>query len=228
MPRRPRIVIPGLPLHIIQRGNNRNPCFFERSDYLVYLALLRGAAERSGCNIHAYALMTNHIHLLVSPHSEASPGEMMKMIGDAYVPYINRRYNRFGTLWQGRYRSCLVQDERYFLVCQRYIELNPVRAGLMPHPLDFEWSSYRANASGEHSDIIKQHQIYLDLARSPIERQFNYRALFDEAMPQQEVDQLRHATRANLVFGSAQFSESIGVRLGYDLGPGKRGRKPYD
>ncbi len=225
MSRRPRIVIPGIPLHIIQRGNNRNPCFFERNNYLVYLAMLLKAGANAGCSVHAYVLMTNHVHLLVSPQHENSPAEMMKLVGSSYVPYINRMHGRFGTLWQGRYRSCLVQDERYFLICQRYIELNPVRAGLVRNPLDYEWSSYRANAHGERSDIVKPHENYRSLSVDQEERERRYRALFDEALPERELEHLRYATRANGAFGNAQFSESITATTGYDLTPGKPGRK---
>lgn len=224
MPRRTRLVIPDVPLHIIQRGNNRLPCFFAEADYLVYLDMLQRCAQQAGCRVHAYVLMTNHVHLLVSPQSCSSPADMMKMIGERYVPYVNRRRDRTGTLWQGRYHSCLVQDERYLFVCQRYIELNPVRAGMVDHPLDYRWSSYQTNAYGEASKIIEPHSLYEALGSERSERELRYRALFEEEMSWIMLEQVRYATNRNAVFGSEDFIERLAITRGTDVMPRRRGR----
>lgn len=224
MPRRNRVIIPDVPLHIIQRGNNRLPCFFVEADYLVYLDLLRIAAEQTSCSVHAYVLMTNHIHLLVSPQSCSSPAAMMKSLGERYVQYVNRRHQRIGTLWQGRYRSCLVQDEQYLFLCQRYIELNPVRAGMVAHPLDYRWSSYQANAYGEANNIVKPHALYSALGAEPLECQLSYRTLFQEGMPPAIVEQVRHATNRSAVFGSEKFISQMAMASGKELMPRRQGR----
>jgi putative transposase len=137
MPRRPRLALPNIPLHIIQRGNNRQACFFANEDYRIYLESLRESAAKTDCRIHAYVLMTNHVHLLLSAECADAPGALMKALGQRYVQYVNRTYRRSGTLWEGRFRSCLTQQETYLLACQRYIELNPVRAGMVTHPAEY-------------------------------------------------------------------------------------------
>lgn len=209
MSRHPRPVFPGIPLHIIQRGNNRNPCFFSRADYLVYLDMLEKAAEEGGCAIHAYVLMPNHVHVLASPAEVSSPGVMMKAVGQRYVQYINRSRARHGTLWQGRYRSCLVGDERYFLACQRYIELNPVRAALAASPGEYEWSSYRANATGRSSSLLVPHPVYLGISQDVAERQAQYRALLEEELPTQTIEQMRNSLNTNFIFGSDEFIDQM-------------------
>ena len=160
MPRRPRLILPNVPVHLIQRGNNRQPCFVADEDYSFYLDWLREYAVQAGCHVHAYVLMTNHVHLLVSAGRAEAPGEMMKALGQRYVQYFNRTYRRSGTLWEGRYRSCLTQAEDYLLACQRYIELNPVRAAMVAHPAEYRWSSYRANAQGEADRLLQPHEVY--------------------------------------------------------------------
>src|SRR4051812_23176241 len=144
MPRRARLSLPNIPWHIIQRGNNRAVCFAAEADYRRYLDELAELSKRFGCAVHAYALMTNHVHLLLTPDEAEGPGLLMKHLGQRYVQHVNRAYGRSGTLWEGRFRSCLTQSEDYLLACQRYIELNPVRAGMVRHPRDYRWSSYHA------------------------------------------------------------------------------------
>jgi putative transposase len=214
MPRRPRLVATDVPLHIIQRGNNRQNCFFTVSDYLVYLDMLRTASDRAGCNIHAYVLMTNHIHLLASPLHEEAAADMMKSLGERYVQYVNRNYSRMGTLWEGRYKSCLVQDEQYLLVCQKYIELNPVRAGMVIHPSLYKWSSYRCNAHGEQNDIVTPHPTVSALGPDPDLRAFAYRELFHDSLTERDIAGIRDATNYNYVFGNLQFAESMASAFG--------------
>ena len=160
MPRRPRLAVPGIPWHIIQRGNNRDACFYDEMDYRYYLETLKEQADKYQCRIHAYVLMTNHVHLLVTPEAVDSAALMMKYLGQRYVQYINRTYRRSGTLWEGRFKSCLAQDETYVLTCHRYIELNPVRASMVDHHRDYVWSSYLANAEGQHNPLLTPHPEY--------------------------------------------------------------------
>jgi putative transposase len=149
MARTARHVLPGVALHIVQRGLSGNACFFERRDYAKYLQLLLECASRFACSVHAYCLMTNHVHLLVTPHESEACGRFMKQLSQYYVQTINDRVQRSGTLWEGRYYSCLLTSARYVLACYRYIELNPVRAGMVRAPEDYPWSSYQAHGSGQ-------------------------------------------------------------------------------
>src|SRR6184192_2440520 len=187
MPRRARLAIPGLPWHIIQRGNNRTPCFYAPGDYQRYLDTLRQMAEKFECAIHAYVLMTNHVHLLLTPRWKESAALLMKHLGQRYVQYINRSYHRSGTLWEGRFRSCLAQNERYVLACYRYIELNPVRANMVLHPRDYRWSSYRANAEGRPDALLTSHPEYLRLGLAESDRLHTYRELFTAHLDPQRI-----------------------------------------
>ena len=175
MARKPRFNIPGMPQHVIQRGNNRNACFYDESDYRFYLECLAKASEKFDCDIHAYVLMTNHVHLLVTPHADYAVSQMMQSVGRRYVRYINRCYRRTGTLWEGRYKAALVDSERYLLMCSRYIELNPIRANIVDGPADYKWSSYRHNAFGELDDCVKAHPLYEALGADAESRQVAYR-----------------------------------------------------
>jgi putative transposase len=207
MPRQSRPVIPEIPLHITQRGNNRLRCFFDEDDFRVYLTYLHSASILAECHVHAYVLMNNHIHLLVSPTDEQGPAILMKALGERYVQYVNRRYSRTGTLWEGRYHSCLVQCERYLMLCQRYIELNPVRASLVTEPASYPWSSYHHNALGQKSKLIRPHELYGRLGHDPASRQRAYRALFEEVLGSDNLDQVRKAIHGKAIFGSPEFIE---------------------
>jgi putative transposase len=205
MPRQSRPVVPDIPLHITQRGNNKLPCFFEESDFLVYLKLLHAASIRAECRVHAYVLMRNHVHLLVSPTDAQGPAMLMKSLGERYVQYVNRRHSRTGTLWEGRYHSCLVQSERYLMVCQRYVELNPVRACLVNEPSAYPWSSYLHNAHGQKTEIVAPHELYSRMGHDPASRQSAYRALFEEGLGSDALIQLRRATHGHTALGSPEF-----------------------
>ncbi|HMV21701.1 MAG TPA: transposase [Rhodocyclaceae bacterium] len=148
MPRRPRVILLHVPMHIIQRGNARQICFVAGEDCAFYSDWLKEYADKTGCAIHAHMLMTNQVRLLLSSAGRDGPGARMKALGQRYVQYVNRTYRRPSTLWEGRFRSCLIQEEDYLLGCQRYIELNPVRASMAANPAEYRWSSYRANAQG--------------------------------------------------------------------------------
>ena len=176
MARLARYFAEGQPQHLIQRGNNREPIFSADEDYLFYTECLQEAAERHRCAIHAYALMTNHTHLLATPETQSSLPKMMQSIGRRYVQYFNYTYSRTGTLWEGRYKATVVDSEAYLLTCMRYIELNPVRAGMVEEPSDYRWSSYGVNALGKHDRLCTPHSLYKRIGRSAEERQAGYTA----------------------------------------------------
>jgi putative transposase len=224
MPRRARLLLPGIPLHLIQRGNNRSACFYADEDYLFYLDHLRLQAEQHGCDIHAWCLMTNHVHLLVTPSKPESASLMMKDLGQRFVQYINRTYERSGTLWEGRFRSCLLQEEDYVFSCYRYIEMNPVRAGMVEHPAEYRWSSYGANAHGLPSEIIEPHLLYRALGETVDLRASAYRELFRYQLDPGLVDQIRSATNGNYALGNSRFTAEVEQALGRRAGRGKAGR----
>ena len=224
MPRRPRITLAGVPLHLIQRGNNRQACFFSDDDYRAYLNWLQEYAEKCSCAIHAYVLMTNHVHLLITPRTSGGVGDLMKRLGQRYVQYINRTYRRSGTLWEGRFRSCLTQEEDYVLACYRYIELNPVRGNMVGHPAEYLWSSYRTNAQGEPSTLLTHHPIYTALSKDEKARQAVYRELFRYQLVPGMTDEIRVATNSNYALGSQKFQAQAAVMLGRRVTPGKSGR----
>lgn len=224
MPRQPRYFIPGVPQHVIQRGVDRQAVFFEPADYELYLHSLGEAARRYDCQIHAYVLMINHTHLLVTPGSERSVPLIMQAMGRHYVQTINKKYDRTGTLWQGRYKASLVQDDRYLLTCYKYIELNPVRAGLVSAPGDYPYSSFPHNASGIYNSLLTPHTVYESLACTAGERQAAYRKLFLDAIAPDLLSAIRDSTNACLVLGSDRFKDQIEAMLGRSVRPGKAGR----
>ena len=215
-----------MPLHIIQRGNNRGACFFSDADYLVYLLHLRELAASFDCSVHAYALMTNHVHLLLTSRQPDGASNLMKHLGQRYVQYVNRRYERSGTLWEGRFRSSIVQAEAYLLRCHRYIELNPVRAGMVEHPADYPYSSFRANAMGRSDRLITPHPAYLALATNDAARRGAYLEMFRTAVDANELEQISNAANAGYALGNQRFREEIALALGRRAGPGKPGRPP--
>lgn len=196
MARQTRFGVVGFPQHVIQRGNNRQVCFFAPGDYSAYLAMLARACAKHGCALHAYVLMTNHAHLLVTPQAPDSVSRMMQTLGRNYVRYVNDIYQRTGTLWEGRYRAALVDNDRYVLTCYRYIELNPVRARMCDDPSQYQWSSYRANALGEQDAILAPHPTYAALARDQRQRGDAYRTLFERNLDDRAVQSIRHATHS--------------------------------
>ena len=214
MARLPRFVLPGQPQHVIQRGNNRQDIFQADGDYEFFLEKLLDAANKHQCDIHAYVLMTNHVHLLVTPHTEDGIGKMMQMLGRYYVQYFNSRYQRTGTLWEGRYRATLIDTEQYLLTCMRYIELNPVRAkGMVKQPAAYLWSSYRSNAMGQFDALVTPHREYKRLAKTDAERQSEYRQLFRARIPEATLETIREATNKAWVLGSERFKKKIEKKL---------------
>ena len=211
MARVQRLFLPGMPLHVVQRGADRQICFFEPADFLWYLQQLQRHSSARGCLLHAYVLMTNHVHLLLSADSVLSVSRMVKAVGQEYAHYINWRRHRSGPLWDGRYKSCVVQDTTYLLVCQRYIELNPVRAGMVRYPGHYRWSSYRCNAEGRDDALVHPHPLYLSMGNNQGERQQAYVALFN-VDEEAALQALRVASRGNAAVGSAEFVRELQTR----------------
>lgn len=231
MPRRPRLVLPGVPLHLVQRGVDRQPCFVDDRDRIAYLADLREIATELACAVHAYVLMTNHVHLLLTPSDAAGPARLMNRLGRRHVGRFNHHRERTGTLWEGRYRSCLVADEAHVLACYRYIELNPMRAGMVMQPFEYRWSSHRENATGAPRWPLTMHPVFEALGADAAARSRAYGALFAEALPVETIDRLRIATRANTVFGTPAAYDAIATQLGrriMPLPPGRPRRKETD
>ncbi len=225
MARRPRLVLPEVPLHVIQRGNNRQACFYADEDYLFYLDHLAEQSEKYGCTVHAYCLMTNHVQLLLTPEKAESVGLMMKGLGQRYVQYINRTYRRSGTLWEGRFKSCITREEPYVLACYRYIELNPVRACMVEHPAEYRWSSFRFNAQGEKSDFLQFHEAHTSLGNNMASRFVAYRDLFRGEMPSALLNEIRSASHGNYALGSPRFKEEVEQALGRRAMKRRAGRK---
>ena len=225
MPRPPRFVLPGVPQHILQRGNNRQPIFLSDGDFIVYLEHLRMAANKHGCRVHAYVLMSNHVHLLATPARLDSIAKTMQALGRRYVQYFNRRYARTGTMWEGRYKACLIETQRYLLNCYRYIENNPVRAGIVRAPKLYEYSSYGYHALGRQDPVLDAHSLYTNLGATPEERQRCYRD-FVAAGSMSEVEEIRRATNGGRVLGTTSFRRHAQVWLGRCVEPGKPGRPP--
>jgi putative transposase len=209
MARLHRIDVPGVPQHVIARGINRQPCFSSGADYETYLSILRASAASSSCAVHAFVLMTNHIHLLVSGSIAGAVSAMMHRVGLRYVAYVNRVYARTGTLFEGRFRSSLVQTERYLLTCMRYIELNPVRACMVERPEVFRWSSFRSNAGLAPVGWLVPQDVYMSLARSVTERADAYRALFRNALEAEDLAAIRLHANKNCALGDPSFQDLV-------------------
>lgn len=223
MARLPRFVIPGQPQHVILRGNNRTEIFRADADYRFYLEKLQLACNKHGCDVHAYVLMTNHVHLLISPKEEQSLPKAMQMLGRYYVQYYNCCYQRTGTLWEGRYRATLIDTETYLLTCMRYIELNPVRAGMVSHPPEYPWSSYHHNALGQLDDLVTPYLEYRRLGKTSEECQAAYRQLFKHHIPEYRVSEIREATNKAWVLGDDRFKLQVQKQLERRVEPGTRG-----
>ena len=203
MARRPRVSFAGVPMHVIHRGNDRMAMFRADHDRIRYLGQLREACDRFGVQVHAYVLMTNHVHLLLTPSDSFATSRTMQRIGVRYVRYFNARYGRTGTLLEGRFRSSLVNTDRYVLACSRYIELNPVRAGIVAHPHEHRWSSHASNALGLSDPLVTPHDVYIVLGRTSRERCNAYSSLFRDQLEPGEFETLREAIRRGQSTGEA-------------------------
>jgi len=224
MARLSRVCPIGIPQHVIQRGNNRQVCFGGEQDFAAYAGWLKDYSKKYQVDIHAWVLMTNHVHLLCTPRVENAVSQMMQSLGRRYVRYFNFSYKRTGTLWEGRFKSCLVQEEGYLLQLYRYIELNPVRGGMVEHPSDYAWSSYLINALGKISELCTPHPLYLALGSEPIERQSRYRELFKHHIEGKLLEDIRLAANKGMAFGNGRFEAEIESLTGRRMTAKKIGR----
>lgn len=221
MARLPRFVLPGFPQHVLQRGNGRQAILFREEDYWFLWEKIGSAAARFDCRVHAYVLMPDHFHLLVTPDSEDGIGKLMQYVGRYYVQYFNELHQHAGTLWEGRYRATLLDPAAWLLPVSRYIESNPVRAGLVAAPGDYAWSSYGANAAGVEDPLVEPHAEYQRLGRGPKARQRAYARGFDAA--ETDLTRIRDATHKAWVLGDAEFCDLLGQRLNRRTSPRPRG-----
>jgi len=224
VPRKPRFFLPDMPVHVVQRGNNRLAVFVDDEDRRFYLDWLGQAARDKGCAIHAYVLMSNHVHLLMTPVDGEAVSATLQALGRRFVPHVNHRHGRTGTLWEGRFKASLVQEDRYMLACYRYIEMNPVRAGMVERPEDFPWSSYRANALGDYDRLLSPHPLYLSLGMDDDKRRMAYRGLFDLPLDPRMLGDVRACLQTGTPLGNEAFRDRIGQSLGVPVGQSGRGR----
>jgi putative transposase len=224
MPRKPRFFLPGIPCHVVQRGNNRSACFYCDEDFAFYMSIVDEALQKYQVQLHAYVLMTNHVHLLMTPASPEGIGKVMQSIGRIYVRTLNTRYSRTGTLWEGRYKASLIESDAYLLCCQRYIELNPVRAKSVTHPGDYPWSSYQQYGNGRKIRCLSPHPLFLALAKTPHKRQQKYRELILQGLRETELHSIRRCLQHNYPLGNQGFLTEVESALEQKIGNVAQGR----
>lgn len=213
-------------MHVVQRGHDRGACFLDDAERELYLGLLQEHSGRHGCRIHAYVLMTNHVHLLVTSDDGWGVSRLVKHVSQRYVQRFNAKYRRVGSLWQGRFYSSIVESDDYYLACQRYIELNPVRARMVPHPALYPWSSFAHNALGSPSLFLVSHESYRALGPSDQCRLAAYRSLFESDLAPDMLQRIRAAIAGNLPLGSERFVADLEDRLGVRTQRRKPGPAP--
>lgn len=224
MARLPRLVVPGQPHHLIQRGNDRQLIFRDDADYAAFLGWLQHAAKQFRVALHAYVLMPNHLHLLVTPADEVGLGRMMQWVGRYYVPYFNQKYGRVGTLWQGRYKTAVIDAEHYFLTCSRYIELNPVRAGMLSDPGAYRWSSCAHHLGVRGDPLVTDHALYWALGNTPFAREAAYRGLLQQALSETDISAFNESAVKGGTLGSDQFKLRLEHQTQRRVRAGKKGR----
>jgi putative transposase len=224
MARLPRPLIPGVPAHVIVRGNDRQAIFKTDGDRIFFHRCLCESSRQGSVAVHAYVFMTNHVHLLVTEGVVGGLAGVIQSLGRRYVSYFNFLHGRTGTLWEGRYRSSLVETERYLIACQRYIEFNPVRAGIVRRPSDYSWSSHRHFVAGVPDDLVTPHSMILSLATDELGRREEYARLFEAEPPAEQTERIRHAINKGLAIGSDEFARSVNAVLGRPTTVRRRGR----
>jgi putative transposase len=224
MPRKPRMYLADMPCLEIQHGNSRDACFYADQDYLSYLDCLRDACERYHVAVHAYDLIANHVHLLMTPENAEGISRVMQSVGRSYAQYLNLEYHRSATVWEGRHKASLVDAENYLLICMRYIELNPVRADMVEHPVDYRWPSFRFNGLTESSKVLSPHSVYLMLDMDISQRTCAYRSLFRRQMDDQDLHAIREAIQFSVPSGNGRFKQQLESALCRSTGYAKRGR----
>lgn len=226
MARLPRLTVPGYPHHLIQRGNNRQPIFATESDYEALLSMLEENARRLQVEVHAYVLMTNHFHLLATPAAQEGLPLLMQAVGRGYVRYFNQRQGRTGTLWEGRYRSTLIEADRYLLACMAYVDLNPVRAGVAPSARDYPWSSHRHYVGIRNERLVTPHPLYWSLGNTPFAREAAYAELVDAGVSAQQQQALTDSALRGWALGSPDYVADLQKRTERRLARRKPGRPP--
>jgi putative transposase len=226
MPRQARFVVPDIALHVIQRGHNRTATFREDTDYMVYLATLAELLKNGACTLHAYCLMTNHVHLLLTPANVNACATLMRNLGQRYAQYFNRRYARSGGLWEGRFRSCLVDSAAYVVACHRYIERNPVRAAMVEAVASYRWSSYRGNVGHALNKLLTPHVEYLALGMDSNARHRAYQQMVAEGDEPGFLAAIREATNGGLSLVDPVLKSKLEANTGRRLEHKKPGPKP--
>jgi len=224
MARQPRLVLPDQPHHVLQRGNDNQPIFRDDDDHRRFLEFLRESAKFYRVAIHAYVLMPNHVHLLATPSDEDGLAAMMQKVGRLYVPWFNNKYGRSGTLFQGRFRTSVIDASAHFLACVRYIELNPQRNQLAFDPLEYPWSSYAHHAGVRPDPLITDHAKYWELGNTPFQREAAYIELAQQGMSGQELDAINAAVLTGAPLGSHAFMLELERKTKRQILPAKRGR----
>ncbi len=226
MARLPRLVIPGHAHHVIQRGNNRQLTFQDTADYERLLVLLGEHAQREKVAVHSYVLMSNHLHLLVTPATPEGLPRMVQAVGRRYVRYFNDRHGRTGTLWEGRYKAAPMQADRYVLACMVYLDLNPVRAGLVPRPADYRWSSYGHYVGLRHDNLVRPHPLYWQLGNTPFAREARYAELVTQGVAPRIQSALTDSALKGWALGEADFLEDLQKKIGRRTTRALAGRRP--
>ena len=224
MARLPRLTLAGYPHHIILRGNNRQAIFMDSADFQRMLALLQANAQDQQVQIHAYVLMSNHLHLLLTPLQNDSLPKMMQAVGRSYVLYFNKRHGRSGTLWEGRYRSALIQTERYFLACMAYIDLNPVRAGMVAQAADYLWSSHGPYIGRQNEAWLTPHPLYWDMGNTPFAREAAYAAMVQSGVNQEQQQALTSSALSGWALGEKSFVQGLQKQTTRRVNRAKAGR----
>ena len=225
MPRQARIVVANTAHHIIQRGHNRQVIFASDADYNYYIDNLIDFKREFSCKIYAYCLMTNHVHLVVDPgDNPESISLLMKRVAGRQTRYINKIEKRSGSLWEGRFKSSVVSTQEYLVSCCRYVELNPLRAGLVENPGDYKWSSCSCKVKGTRNKLVDFDSQYFALGSSASERQSAYKEYLLETIPEYEIELIREALQRNQLTGSARFREEISAKLGIRISNKRPGR----
>ncbi len=228
MARLPRLFVGGMTQHVISRSKDNLDVFSQEEDYLFYQDCFEDAAERFNCDIHAYVLMPNHVHLLVTPQTKQSLSRTLQSVGRRYAQYFNQTYDRSGSLWDSRYKATVIDSKRYLLTCMRYIELNPVRLKLVKHPKAYPWSSYRHNALGETNQLITPHKLYNRLGRNVAARQAAYRSLFRVRISKVDIEAIREATNKGWALGDDDFKDWLQTFTDRRVRPLPKGRRRLD
>lgn len=224
MARLPRLIIPNLPHYVIQRGANRQPVFQDADDYAQFLSWLKSGAKMFKVAIHAYVLLPDQLHLLATPSDATGLGQLMQWLGRYYVPYFNQKYSREGSLWQGRYKTSVIDGDNFFLLCCRYLEFVPVQTGLAAQSLDYSWSSYAHHAGFRPDTVITDHALYWALGNTPFDREASYLRLFEQGLGSSQVKTVEQAVLKGWPLGSEAFKQALEFRMKRQVLPAKRGR----